>query len=41
MLMCMKSVYVVGGCKLLTKGCSWFAVVQGYEVSFIPTKCFY
>ena len=24
---------VVGGCKLLTKGCSWLAVVHGYEVS--------
>ena len=41
MLMCMESVYVVGGCKLLTKGCSWLAVVHGYEVSFIPTECFY
>ena len=41
MLMCMESVYVVGGCKLLAKGCSWLAVVHGYEVSFIPTKCFY
>ena len=30
----------VGGCKLLTKGCSWLAVVHGYE-AFIPTKCFY
>ena len=36
MLMCMESVYVVGGCKLLAKGCSWLAVVHGYEVSFIP-----
>ena len=33
-------VYVVGGCKLLAKGCSWLAVVHGYEVSFIPTECF-
>ena len=31
--------YVVGGC-MLTEGCSWLAVVHGYEVSFIPTKCF-
>ena len=30
MLVCMESVYVVGGCKLLAKG-----------VSFIPTECFY
>ena len=37
MLMCMESVYVVGRCKLLTKGCSCLAVVHGYEVSFIPT----
>ena len=37
MMMCMESVYVVGGCKLLAKGCSWLAV-HGYEVSFIPTK---
>ena len=41
MLMSMESVYVVGGCKLLVKGCFWFAVVRRYEVSFIPTKCFY
>ena len=42
MLMCMESVYVVGGCKLLAKGCSaWLAVAHGYEVSFIPTECFY
>ena len=40
MNMCMESVYVVGGCKLLAKGCSWLAV-HGYEVSFIPNKCFY
>ena len=37
MNMCIESVYVVGGCKLLTKGCFWLAV-HGYEVSFIPTK---
>ena len=36
MLMCMESVYFVGGCKLLVKGCSWLAV-HGYKVSFIPT----
>ena len=41
MLMCMESVYVVGGCKFLAKGCSSLAFVHGYEVSFIPTKCFY
>ena len=29
--------YVVGGCKLFAKGCSWLAV-HGYEVSFIPTQ---
>ena len=39
MLMCMESVYVVGGCKLPGEGCSWLAV-HGYEVSFIPTECF-
>ena len=25
---------------LHAKGCSWLAVVHGYEVFFIPTKCF-
>ena len=25
---------------LLAKGCSWFAAVHGYKVSFIPTECF-
>ena len=38
----MESVYVVGGCKLLLKGCSWLAVtvVHGYKVSFISAECF-
>ena len=45
MLMCMESVYVVGGCNVVARegmflvGCSWLAVVNGYEVSFIPTEC--
>ena len=40
MLMCMENVYVVGGCTLLAKGCSWLAVVHDYEVSFLPTEYF-
>ena len=40
MLMCMESVYVVGGCKFLANRCSWLAVVHGYKVSFIQTECF-
>ena len=36
----MESVYVVGGCKLLSKGCSWLAVVHGYEVFLISINAF-
>ena len=27
-------------CSMLAEGCSWLAVVHGYEISFIPTECF-
>ena len=30
----------VDAMSLLMKGCSWLAVVHGYEVSLIPTECF-
>ena len=29
----------VDAIQLLAKGCSWLAVVHGYEVSFLPTEC--
>ena len=41
MLMSMESVYVVGGCNVVARertflvGCSWLAVVHGYEVPFL------
>ena len=37
MLLCMESVYVVGGCNVVAHEgiCSWLAVVHGYEVSLI------
>ena len=40
MLVCKVCMYVVGRCRLLTEGCSWLAVVHGYDVSFIQTECF-
>ena len=40
MLKCKVCMYVVGGCRLLMKGCSWLAVVHSYKVSFIRTECF-
>ena len=37
MLMCMESVYVVGGCNVVAhEGMFCF---HGYEVSFLPTEC--
>ena len=40
MLLCMESVYVVGGCNVVARkgmflvgSCSWLALVHGYEVS--------
>ena len=32
MMMCMESVYVVGGCKLLVKGCSWLAILYSNQM---------
>ena len=40
MLMCMESMYVVGGCNVVVREGMFLAVVHGYEVSFILTECF-